>query len=131
MPNCAFLQFFHSNVLDEFLGRISGKFRTLADPTCLAILHCLMQGERDVTQVVEGTGRSQAHVSKHLEMLAESGLVGRKKAGLHAFCRLDDSIVGRLCELLREAILREAILREARVGVIRGAKLLEDRPPPG
>lgn len=115
-----------AGIPDEFLDLISGKSRTLADPTRLAILRCLMQGERNVTQVVEGTGRSQANVSKHLKMLAESGLVGRRKAGLHVFYRLDDPIVKRLCELVCETILREIC-----EGVVKGAKLLEDWPPPG
>ena len=70
---------------DEFLDLMAEKFRMLADSTRLAILRALMEGEKNVTQVVEETGRNQANVSKHLKMLAEAGLVGRRKEGLQVF----------------------------------------------
>ncbi|WP_422923869.1 ArsR/SmtB family transcription factor [Singulisphaera sp. PoT] len=115
-----------ADIPDEFLDLISDKFRMLADPTRLAILRCLMQGEKNVSEVVEGTGRSQANVSKHLKMLTESGLVGRRKAGLQVFYRIDDPLVERLCELVCESIVRE--IRE---GLAKGNKLLGDLPPGG
>ena len=93
---------------DEFLELMAGKFRMLADPTRLAILRTLTQGERNVTQVVEETGRNQANVSKHLKMLAEAGLVVRRKAGLLVFYKLDDPLVERLCKLVCETIVEEA-----------------------
>jgi DNA-binding transcriptional ArsR family regulator len=92
---------------DEFLDLMSEKFRMLADATRLAILRTLMQGERNVTQVVEETGRGQANVSKHLKMLAEAGLVGRRKEGLQVFYRLDDPLVEKLCKLVCETIVQE------------------------
>lgn len=93
---------------DEFLDLMAEKFRMLADPTRLAILRTLMEGERNVTQVVEETGRNQANVSKHLKMLAEAGLVGRRKMGLQVFYTLDDPLVERLCKLVCETIVEEA-----------------------
>ncbi len=93
---------------DEFLDLMAEKFRMLADPTRLAILRSLMRGERNVTQVVEETGRNQANVSKHLKMLAEAGLVARRKEGLQVFYRLDDPLVERLCTLVCETIAEEA-----------------------
>ena len=93
---------------DEFLDMMAEKFRMLADSTRLAILRALMQSERNVTQVVEETGRSQANVSKHLKMLAEAGLVSRRKEGLQVFYKLDDPLVERLCKLVCETIVEEA-----------------------
>src|SRR5262249_484728 len=93
---------------DEFLDLMAGKFRMLADPTRLAILRTLMQGERNVTQVVEETGRNQANVSKHLKMLAEAGLVGRRKDGWQGFYRLGDPPVEKVCKLVCETIVQEA-----------------------
>jgi len=93
---------------DEFLELMADKFRMLADPTRLAILRVLMQGERNVTQVVAETGRSQANASKHLKMLAEAGLVARRKEGLQVFYRLDDPLVEKLCKLVCETIADEA-----------------------
>ncbi len=93
---------------DEFLELMAEKFRMLADPTRLAILRALMSGERNVTHVVLETGASQANVSKHLKMLAEAGLVGRRKQGLQVFYRLDDPLVQDLCKLVCESIVEEA-----------------------
>ena len=93
---------------DEFLDLMAEKFRMLADSTRLAILRGLMEGEKNVTQVVEETGRNQANVSKHLKMLAEAGLVGRRKEGLQVFYRLDDPLVEKLCKLVCETIVQEA-----------------------
>lgn len=105
---------------DEFLDLMSEKFRMLADSTRLAILRTLMQGERNVTQVVEETGRGQANVSKHLKMLASAGLVSRRRDGLQVFYKLNDPLVERLCKLVCETILEDA-----RKHVAREKKLLD------
>ena len=93
---------------DEFLDRMASKFRMLADPTRLAILRSLMDGEKSVGRVVEETGQGQANVSKHLKMLAESGLVGRRKEGLQVFYTIQDPLIESLCQLVCETIVREA-----------------------
>lgn len=97
-----------ATIPDAFLDLMAEKFRMLADPTRLAILRALMQGERNVTQVVEETGRNQANVSKHLKLLADAGLVTRRKQGLQVFYRLDDPLVDRLCKLVCETIVQDA-----------------------
>lgn len=98
-----------ATIPDAFLDLMAEKFRMLADPTRLAILRALMAGERSVGQVVEETGRNQANVSKHLKMLAESGLIARRKEGLQVFHRINDPLVERLCGLVCETIAREAL----------------------
>jgi DNA-binding transcriptional ArsR family regulator len=105
---------------DAFLDLMAEKFRMLSDSTRLAILRALMQGERNVSQVVEETGRNQANVSKHLKMLADAGLVARRKKGLQVFYRLSDPLVERLCKLVCETIVQEA-----RSEVERQKKLLD------
>lgn len=93
---------------DEFLDLMAEKFRMLSDSTRLAILRSLMAGERNVSQVVEETGRNQANVSKHLKMLAEAGLVARRKEGLQVFYKVVDPLVERLCKLVCETIVDQA-----------------------
>ena len=97
-----------ATIPDAFLDLMAEKFRMLSDPTRLAILRTLMQGERNVSQVVEETGRNQANVSKHLKLLADAGLVTRRKDGLQVFYRLDDPLVDRLCKLVCETIVHDA-----------------------
>ena len=93
---------------DEFLELMAEKFRLLSDPTRLAILRTLMEGERSVGQVVEETGRGQANVSKHLKLLADAGMVGRRKEGLQVFYAIADPLVEQLCDLACGSIARRA-----------------------
>jgi DNA-binding transcriptional ArsR family regulator len=93
---------------DEFLDLMAEKFRMLGDATRLAILRSLMAGERNVSQVVSETGRGQANVSKHLKLLAEAGLLKRRKEGLQVFYQLSDPMVERLCKLVCETIVESA-----------------------
>jgi DNA-binding transcriptional ArsR family regulator len=97
-----------STIPDEFLDRMAEKFRMLADPTRLAILRALMEGEKSVGQVVDETRQNQANVSKHLKMLARTGIVGRRKEGLQVFYAIGDPLIEQLCDLVCEAIVREA-----------------------
>lgn len=50
-------------------------FRGFADPTRVAILLALFDGERRVTDLVDAVGGSQSNVSGHLGCLKECGLV--------------------------------------------------------
>lgn len=50
-------------------------FRGLGDPTRMAILLALVDGERRVADVVAAVGSSQSNVSGHLACLKECGLV--------------------------------------------------------
>ena len=97
----------HQVIPDELLELTARKFQMLGDPTRLAILRVLMGGERSVGQVVEETGRGHANVSKHLKMLAESGLVRRRKEGLQVFYSVGDPLVENLCKLVCASILRQ------------------------
>jgi len=97
-----------ATIPDEFLDRVADKFRMLADPTRLSILRALMAGEKNVGTVVAETGQNQANVSKHLKMLTESGMVGRRKDGLQVFYRINDPLIEKLCTLVCGAILEEA-----------------------
>src|SRR3954453_18660330 len=92
---------------DELLDLMAVKFQMLADATRLAILRSLMGGERSVGQVVQETGRGQANVSKHLKLLADAGLVRRRKEGLQVYYRLDDPLVEQLCDLVCGSIRGE------------------------
>jgi DNA-binding transcriptional ArsR family regulator len=92
---------------DDLLDLMAAKFQMLADPTRLAILRSLMEGEKSVGQVVRETSRGQANVSKHLKLLADSGLVSRRKEGLQVYYRLDDPLVEHLCSLVCNTIRGE------------------------
>ncbi len=105
---------------DEILERMAAKFRTLGDATRLAILRALLDGEKNVGTVVAETGQNQANVSKHLKLLAESGMVRRRKEGLQVFYAVADPLVEGLCDLVCGSILQEA-----QADVERGRKIMK------
>ena len=84
----------------ELLGLVAGRFRALADPGRLAILHALEAGELTVTELVEATGMGQGNLSKHLQQLFAAGFVTRRRHGLFINYSLADDDVLALCEIM-------------------------------
>lgn len=70
------------------VGVAANLFRGLADPTRLAILLALLEGEHRVTDLVARLGCSQANVSGHLAFLKECGLVADRPQGRAVFYRM-------------------------------------------
>jgi DNA-binding transcriptional ArsR family regulator len=90
----------------EILDRLAARFRLLADESRLAILRCLIPGsERSVGEVASAAGLSPPNVSKHLKLLAEEGVLSRRKEGLQVFYRLEDPVVEEVCRLMSTSIL--------------------------
>lgn len=69
--------------------RLSAIFAALADPTRRAILGMLLEDDMAVTDVAEPFAMSLAAVSKHLQTLAEAGLISREKRGRVIWCKLE------------------------------------------
>ena|SRR6266540_3476452 len=83
---------------DAALQMIADRFRVLAEPMRLKILHALWDGEQTVSELIAATGALQANVSKHLGILQQAGLVSRRKDGLNVYYRICDETVFDLCE---------------------------------
>jgi ArsR family transcriptional regulator, cadmium/lead-responsive transcriptional repressor len=79
-------------------------FRSLGDPTRLAILHRLADGEARVVDLTGQLGMAQSTISKHLACLRDCGLVDFRVAGRQSFYALTRP---ELMDLLRSA---EAVL---------------------
>jgi DNA-binding transcriptional ArsR family regulator len=88
----------HKQLSEEALDLIAARFRVLAEPMRLRLLHFLDQGEMSVGELVERTGSGQANVSKHLGMLLDAGLVARHREGLNVYYRVVDATIFDLCE---------------------------------
>lgn len=84
----------------ELLERVAARFRALAEPARLAILHALEGGERTVTELVNLTGLAQGNLSKHLQQLYAAGFVTRRRDGLFVQYALADEGVLKLCALM-------------------------------
>lgn len=85
---------------DEALGLVARRFAILSEPMRLRLLHSLIDGEKSVNTLVEATGGTQANVSRHLQTLADAGLVRRRKEGLQVFYSVADPSIFELCELV-------------------------------
>jgi DNA-binding transcriptional ArsR family regulator len=85
---------------DAALHMIADRFKVLAEPMRLKILHTLWDRERSVGDIIAATGALQANVSKHLGMLQQAGLVRRRKDGLNVYYQICDETVFALCEVV-------------------------------
>ena len=75
-------------------------FRSLADPTRLAVLRRLASGEARVVDLTGEFGLAQSTVSKHLACLRDCGLVDYRVEGRQSFYALTRP---ELLDLLRSA----------------------------
>jgi len=92
---------FNSKQLPEAaLELIAQQFRALSEPVRLKLLSALMQGEKNVTQLVEAAGTGQANVSKHLSILKQAGMVSTRREGLTTLCAISDPAIYQLCEIM-------------------------------
>ena len=89
---------------DELVELIARRFRVIGEPMRIRLLDRLREGEATVNELSEALGASQQNVSKHLTVLAEAGILGRRKAGTHVFYRIVDEGVFALCEQVCGAV---------------------------
>lgn len=85
---------------DAVLTMIAERFKVLAEPMRLRILHALWDDERPVGDIIDAVGGLQANVSKHLGVLQQAGFVSRRKEGLRVFYRIADPTVFEICEVV-------------------------------
>ncbi len=88
----------HPNLSDAALEAIANRFKLMGDPTRIKILHQLMGGEKNVTDLVARLGTTQGNISKQLGILAGGGLVSRSRRGLNVFYAIADPSIVTLCE---------------------------------
>jgi DNA-binding transcriptional ArsR family regulator len=62
--------------------------------------HLHVHGEMNVQDLTAATNQHQANVSKHLRILAEEGVVERRRDGLYSYYRIADPIVSALCVIV-------------------------------
>ena len=85
---------------DEALQLVSQRFAVLAEPMRLRLVQLLFDGEKNVTQLVQESGGTQANVSRHLQTLTTAGVLGRRKDGLLVYYSIADQSIYSLCELV-------------------------------
>ena len=83
---------------DEVVELIARRLRVIAEPTRIKILDRLRAAEATVQELTELVGSTQQNVSKHLGVLADAGIVARRRQGSFTYYRVIDESVYRLCE---------------------------------
>jgi DNA-binding transcriptional ArsR family regulator len=90
-------------IQEELAELVARRFRLLAEPMRIRLLDHLRDGEATVGELSAALDASQQNVSKHLGVLADAGLLGRRKAGNHVYYRITDESVFALCEQVCDA----------------------------
>ncbi len=83
---------------DHALELIAARFKALSEPSRLKLIIALEEGGKNVTELVGATGLTQANVSRHLQLLIESGILARRKEGLTVIYSISDPAIFDLCE---------------------------------
>ena len=79
---------------------IAQRFRVIGEPMRIRLLDALRDGPMTVNELTQALGASQQNVSKHIGVLAQAGIVGRRRDGNHVRCSIADPSVFELCELV-------------------------------
>ncbi len=85
---------------DKMIELIAKRFRMLGEPFRLRLLQQLQTGEKTVNDLVAALDGNQPNVSKHLALLYDSGLVGRRREGTSVLYSISDPMVFKLCDLV-------------------------------
>ena len=82
---------------DDLADLIARRFKVIGEPRRIRILDHLRDTELSVNDLAARLGSSQQNVSKHLAVLADAGIVARRREGIHVYYRLADDDVLALC----------------------------------
>lgn len=108
--------------MDELLAGLRG----IAETTRLRIVFVLSHGEFNVSELTQILGQSQPRISRHLKLMAESGLLTRHKEGSWVLFRLrDEGAGGALARTVAELLpAGDSILAAdaTRLGEVRQAR---------
>ncbi|HET9114899.1 MAG TPA: metalloregulator ArsR/SmtB family transcription factor [Gaiellaceae bacterium] len=83
---------------EDLVELIARRFRVLSEPSRIRLLDRLRDGELSVNELAAQLGAGQQNVSKHLSVLADAGILARRKDGNHVYYRIVDEGVLGLCQ---------------------------------
>ena len=101
---------------EDLAELIARRFRALGDPLRVRLLDQLRDSEETVSALADRLGAGQQNVSKHLAVLADAGMVARRKEGTHVYYRIADEGVFALCEQVCGALQSHLSTLAALVG---------------
>lgn len=83
-------------------------FQVLADPTRIRIVELLLEGEKNVGELVAALGMQQGRVSSHLACLRWCGFIGTRREGKYIYYRVTDPRVRDLMQLAHQLLADNA-----------------------
>jgi DNA-binding transcriptional ArsR family regulator len=92
---------------DDVVTLVARRFRILGEPMRIKLLDRLRSAEATVQELTTALGSTQQNVSKHLGVLADAGLVERRKQGNFVYYRVADPRIYELCEQVCGSLERE------------------------
>lgn len=107
----------------ELAEVIAQRLRIIGDPVRIRLLDTLRDGERSVGELVDALGTKQQNTSNHLGVLAQAGIVSRRKSGTTVYYSVADDSVFALCEEVCGSLHNQLTELAALVGSTR------DTPP--
>lgn len=79
-------------------------FSGFANPTRYKIIELLIEGEKTVSEIVDGLNASQSQISNHLACLKWCGFVGSRQEGKYVYYKIMDSRVREIVTLARSIV---------------------------
>ncbi|WP_296491185.1 metalloregulator ArsR/SmtB family transcription factor [Rhodoferax sp.] len=89
------------------LERTAELFGVLSTPVRLQIIRALCDGEKNVTHLLAQIEASQPNMSRHLQVLYQSGLLTRRRSGHQIFYCLAEAPKALVCKLVCMQLARD------------------------
>jgi DNA-binding transcriptional ArsR family regulator len=93
---------------EKMLELVARRFKLLGEPLRLRILQLLEPGETTVNDIVQALEANQSNVSKHLGLLYDGGLVGRRRDRNSIYYFIADPVVFQICALVCHSASEDA-----------------------
>lgn len=94
------------------LERAAELFGVLSTPVRLQIIRALCDGEQNVTHLLAQIEASQPNMSRHLQVLYQSGVLTKRRSGHQIFYRLADDSAALVCRLVCSQLARDVEIFE-------------------
>jgi DNA-binding transcriptional ArsR family regulator len=79
-------------------------FKVLSEVSRLQVLCALRSGQKNVTEIMEITGLRHANISKHLQILAQVGIVSRHPQGVSVYYQIIDPAIFDICDIVCKSL---------------------------
>jgi DNA-binding transcriptional ArsR family regulator len=101
----------------EFIDVASHRFRLLAAPMRLRILRSLKGGEKTVGQMAAALNAKQPNISKHLKVLTDAAILGKRSEGSIVHYSIADAGILSLVDSVFDFSIRRLKVKAEKLGL--------------